>query len=525
VGENTAQCVVEGSVTVPGEKPEIGRALRVKAVPKITGYDVMEGRATFEGALDIDLLYASFTEVESSGQGEEPELVLEERLEQVSFARAVSFSFPLDVPGAESGMLAQVGVTVDSVGFEVLSDQRTVEIDTVLAFSAQVKRIDEYKLATRVIAAENIEMEHVDVRLHGGSTVGRAQANVVGLLSFGGRTLPEQVLDLAIRPSATAVKVVDGAAEVHGALSCSLLYTADEVGAASAEWPEAISFEARVPLPDTPDQTKAEAEVTVTDAQWRRVEIEETRGVEVEATLLVTVQTDAVGQIGIVTGITAEGPATVAVRTEPITLQEAVGEVSTTVKVGATLELPTGSAPIERVLAAEGKARVEDVHVLGDKVAVEGMAGVNLVYVGRSGDATSLATTAWPAGVPFEIEVALPGAEPGLERRVEVKVDRVAVDLINRETVDAALELQVRIALTRQVELQAVVEAVEVPAPEPNPPTFTFVVLQEGDTLWQMAQRYHTDIASLLRANKWLDDETTALPAGSKLCIIRPGRQ
>lgn len=525
VGENTAQSVIEGSVTVPGSKPEIGRALWVQAQPQITGYDVVDGRVAIEGTLDVNLLYASFTEVESAGEGDEdsePELILEERLEKAAFTGAVPFAFVLDVPGAEPGVQAQPAVTVESVSYEVQGDQRTVEIDVVLNFGCVLKKTIEQVLTTRAITDGDVSLGQREVRLKTAAVAGKGQTHVTGHLSFGGRVLPEQVLELTVKPSAApVVKIADGAVEITGNLSCGVLYTAQEVGAAKAEWPDAIPFQIELPLPGCPAQARADVSLSIVDPTWHVVDADENRGLELDATVLATVRAAVTQVVNVVTELASEGPLAVAVRTEPLAVQEAVGEGVLAFTADASLDVPSGATPVERVLLADARAKVEDVHVLGDKVAVEGAVSLNMVYVGRSGDTTSLAATAWPAGIPFECEIPVPGAEPGLERRVEISVGKVQVDLLNRETVDANVLLNAKVYLSRNVELDAVVEAVEVPAADPNPPTYTFVVLQEGDTLWQLAQRYHTEVAAILLANKWLEDENSPLTAGAKICIPR----
>jgi LysM repeat protein len=523
IGESSAQSVVEGSVSLPGAQPDIGRALCVRAHPRVVEYDVGGGRVTMEGHLDVDLLYAGFTEVESpEHDGGEVEVIMEERLERGTWAGAMPFSFALDLPGAESGMPAVVKAEVERVTFEVQPDQRSVNVDVVLSFSAVVFRADSYTLTTRAISAKDLRTEQHEVRLRLAAVSAMGQARVEGLLPFGGRALPSQVLELTMRPACPlSVELAGDVVKIGGALRCAVLYTAPEVGAAYVEWSDTLPYEAAVPLPGMAGQGPVEVRAATTDIRFNVVDTEENRGLAVEATVLLDVRAAQTRLVDVVTGLKSDGPTGVAVRTEPILLQEAVGEGKLATVAVNTLELPAGAAPIERVLQRDARLRVEDVHCLGDKVAIEGAASLELVYVGRSGETTSLHTVSWPSGIPFELEVPVPGAEPGLERRAEVVMDDVSVDLINRETLEATLALTVQVSLSRAVELEAVVEAVEVGPADPNPATYTFLVLQEGDTLWQVAQKYHTDVGAILRVNKWLEDESSSLPMGAKLCIAR----
>ncbi|MFS8665271.1 MAG: DUF3794 domain-containing protein, partial [Limnochordales bacterium] len=128
--------------------------------------------------------------------------------------------------------------------------------------------------------------------------------------------------------------------------------------------------------------------------------------------------------------------------------------------------------------------------MLEDKVVVAGQADVDALYIGRS-QGQPVYAVRWEDALPFECDVPLPGAEPGLEAQADVRVEDVVLDLLNRETAEAQVRLAVTVRLTRSAARDAVVEAVAVAPPDPDPPTWTFVVLQEGDTLWKLSHQYH----------------------------------
>ena len=119
------------------------------------------------------------------------------------------------------------------------------------------------------------------------------------------------------------------------------------------------------------------------------------------------------------------------------------------------------------------------------------------------------------------MEIPLRGAEPGLERSVSVEVVEVEFDLINRESVDVRLRLAAEAKVSREVEIDIVTEAVEVPPVEANPPTYTYVIVRPGDTVWKLAAYYRCQPELILAANAWLESEESPLPIGKKVCVPR----
>src|SRR5690606_9347236 len=182
------------------------------------------------------------------------------------------------------------------------------------------------------------------------------------------------------------------------------------------------------------------------------------RQVELFADVELTVQAAAVLRLPLLVGLAGPEGTEIHYRTATFGLEEWIGEGTADERLQQTLELPPGHPPVDRLLAAEAHATVEDVLVLGDKIIAEGYVDVGVLYVART-EGQPVHFAAWRRAVPLEEE------------------DR---------------------------------------------PTFTFVVIQPGDTLWKLSRRYHADLDEILRVNPWLEDGGEGpLPPGRKLCVPR----
>jgi len=243
--------------------------------------------------------------------------------------------------------------------------------------------------------------------------------------------------------------------------------------------------------------------------------------VEVFADVALELDASSVRRLPLLVGLAAPEGLEVRSRTSVFGLEEWVGQGTADERLRETLELPAGHPPIDRVIFAEAAAAVDDVLVLGDKVVGEGYVTVAALYVART-EGQPLHYVSWRRAMAFESEIDVPGAQPGMDADVSARVASIAVDLLNRETVEADVRLTFEAAVTRPVEREAIVEAVAVPPPEENPPTFTFVAVQPGDTLWKLSNRYHANMDDIVRANPWLQGAADGpLPAGRKLCVPR----
>lgn len=535
--QNSAQSVVEGTITLPSGAPEIGRALKLEATPNLSEVEVKDGKVIFEGTLDFQLLYVRFEErpvlPDERGEDEEadeaydrvqePEVVVEEVLEKATWKREVPFAFLLDLPGVAEGDAVETRVQVEGCSLDLRSDQVTLDVDAVLDFSARKERIESVLVATAA-RTQAVEAETRSVRVR--NLLGSATATVEagGELSLAGRAAPQNLLRIEADSEVTEAFVDEGKVRVKGYVNYSAFYVAaDGSGPQYSHWPRGVAFETEVAVDGARRGAVADVKVAPGAPDARVVGTDEGRELSLRTPLTLAVTVYDTREVPMVTALSSERTE-VAVRKEHISLLESVGEGSVTERADTTLELPEGLPGIERILYGEATATVDDVHVLGDKVAVEFHVDVELVYLGRAGKEGGVHIARWPKAIGMDVEIPLEGAEPGLERSVIVSVEAIQFDLINRESVDAQVIVAASAAVSREVELEAVVEAVEVPPAEAAPPTYTFVVTQPGDTVWKLAARYRVRPDVIARANDWVAGVEGELPTGRKVCVPRKAK-
>lgn len=535
LSENTAESVVEGTFSLPDRFPEIGRGLQVKAIPQTVSAEVREGRVIFEGSLGVEFLYCHFEETqrevsEADYDADDDDfddspshtVVIEERLHVARVDRALPFAYALELPGVTEESAVNTEVKVVSCTFEVRPDRMSVDVDALVSFSAEASEEEECRLATGVKGGEGVKVQSKKVGLV--NVIGRTQGQVEveANLRLGGPP-PERLLIVEANPEITDTSIDDNGVTVKGIVHYKALYTGeDDLGADWAEWYGAASFETSLPLEGGDKAATARVRAKAQPTQFRLTNEDDACIVNVRTPIDLTVSVQKAREVDVVTGLESDSKE-IASRQQEITVVEQVGENSQLDQTTAVLELSDGAPQIEKVLFGAARAIVEDVHVLGDKVAVEVVADVDLLYVGRGAEDNGVQTVAWPRATTIDIEIPLKGAEPGLERRVSVNVKDVSFDPINRQTVEVRLQIETNVALSREITLSVVDQAIEIPAPESDPPTYTYVVVRPGDTVWKLAAYYRSSPERILSANQWLESEDDELEAGRKVCVPRSG--
>lgn len=536
VGTATQQVVVEDSFDLGPELPDIARIVRLRPTPTVTDWEVSDDEVVVHGTVDLRLLYTHDEEVappareiEAERGYEEDEDVVapdlhggefREMLYSAVWRRVGNFEAVLDVDGAHEDAIVDVDTFVEDVDVRLHQNGRAVDVEAVFSVTVRVGEYDDVQVTVRDdVSSSQVEAEELAVDVEHVKGRGEAHLSVEGSLPSSHEIPLRTIVDVAARARGDGQVETDGQVKVQGTLQYRVV-GADEAGEfITLTWDEQTPFTYTFDIDgaEAGESVAVRARVTGLDA----IIGAGGRALEVNADVDVTARLADVHTVRMLDDV-AGGSDDVEVRTRKATfsLERWVGASEEAVAVSQTLDLPPGYPPVDRLLSTEGRVRIDDALVLGDKVIIEGQVDVDMLYVAHS-EGNPVHSVPWLRAVPLELEVAIPGAEPGMEADVRARVAEVELDLINRETVEAKARIVTDVAVSRAEEYEAVVEAVAVPPADENPPTMTFVVIQAGDTLWKLSNRYHTDIGTIVGANEWLDSADAPLPPGRKLCVPR----
>jgi len=200
-----------------------------------------------------------------------------------------------------------------------------------------------------------------------------------------------------------------------------------------------------------------------------------------------------------------------------IKLTQVVGEVQDQVVVKDSITFPAENVPqASRVLYAEAKPIITDQHISDGKVVIEGVLVTKVIY--QSTD-PSYGPASIKEDIPFRQSVEVEGALEDMECQSQLVVDHVNCTLVAPDEVEfrAVMMAEVSVFTSVEKEIFLDVEVEELKQGEDSGMFIYFV--QPGDSLWSIAKKYNTTIASILKYNAI--DESQILTPGDKLLIYK----
>ncbi|NMB02867.1 MAG: DUF3794 domain-containing protein [Firmicutes bacterium] len=510
VGENTLQTVLQGKVELPSTAAPVGRIVWVKGTPVVQSFATDQDRVYVQGAIDLTMIYVPETfDDEPAG------------LKRVEWPSALPFDTHVEVIGAEPEMNSKVEMTLLACEWDLGAGQYSLDVDLIVAVTVQVDQVRDYNVISDVNLAKPVKLSTDGLVLNplGEALEFTVDKENTGILEFElGEAAVQTILDVTAKVQLEEVELGDGKLGIKGWTTLEVLYELDDLSVQYYTFGQVLPFELGY------DNPQIRPELVLEHRLQPRCEcfvVNEGRNMRVELNLTGVFFLKSRQPVQVLTDVAAPGNQ-VEVRTELVALDSFVNSKEQQGIVRGLIELSHDLPPIREILKTGATCHVTDFEVDEDKLVIEGVLDVELFYLAHSEEDTKpLFRGFFPEVIPFEQTLVVPGLELGMQPRISLAVISVKPDLINRETLEVATTLRFTVDVVEYLEVDAVVEAVEVePMPE-DPPTLTYVFVQNGDTVWKLSRRYHTTEEAILEANPSLQDDPQSLKPGDHIYIPR----
>jgi len=512
LGDSSLEAVFQGTVELPVHAESIARVVWIKARPLVTKVEAGEDQVKLQGAIDLEMVY-----VPEALEGDVPDL------QRVEWPAAITIDHYVELVGVEPYMQAEASLEAVACEYEVRPDQRVVDVDVITLTKAVVWTGQEHTVITSAAVAppKKLAADEMTINTRIPIMAIPFQKEVTGILE-----LPEtadaikKILDVTCTVVVPPAEVGQGVAHIKGTAAVDVIY------AAASGAVRRVYFENQLPfaVDHTDPDLKPDMSIDVeTQAQWHEAAVNDGRGIRLELTVKGTATVYRRQAVRIITDLSSPADESIETRKETLLLDNIVNEKAQPSSVQGVIELGDSHPPVRELLRANARPQINDYRLDEDKITVDGAVDVEFVYLAYTDEELKpLYTAHFPAAIPFQQVIIVGGAQPGMKVGLEAQVKEIRTDLINRETIEVFITFRTEVQIWEEIRTDVVVEAIEMTPADPDPPSITYVFVQEKDTLWKLARQYHADESAILEANSWLQAERSQeLRPGDKICIPR----
>lgn len=502
LGENTANTVVKEEYIIPDTKPDVIKILMADAKPSITNMEVMQDKVYLEGQIEFDVLYLGKAE---------------ERTEVYGVSYSSKFTNYVELEGAEYKMLPEADCFVEHMNC-VAANERKIAVEGIIELKVDVYKQCDLEIVKDVSGLSQVQFLKNPTAVD--KVVGSTSLDLIAKSHIQismDKPQIDNVLKCDVNVHKKQIKVLEGKLIVEAFAYVNCVYKGVDTKEI-IDVSDDVLFTQESELEGiTPDMSvSADFKVDALEYNIKEDDLGENRNLDIEA--LIKVDIKVVDKVDIDVIEDAYSPE-ISIKIEKKDYELSLIHGQSTVEniVKENIDFKEGEAAPVSIVLSTGKISITDKKLLEDKVVVEGIINVNVLY--RTSDEEKYLGTI-NEDIPFSTSIDMEGCKIEMTAIAKAFLESLEASIeANTIAVKAIISIycKVNYSLHKDFLVDLILEEGEKPEKKAS---VTIYTAEKGDTLWKIAKRYNTTIDSIVKINNIENPDYVLL--GQKFII--PGR-
>lgn len=493
--ETGSSVVVECDIIVPDVKPDLLKILQTDAVVSLNRKEVTDGGYTVGGKVDFTVLY-----VPESAKG------------VCSLSASAEFTDNENHPTAKDGMFMDVLADVEHLEFNLINSRKinikaVVGIDThimeKLPVSIPIQLDGEGVMMKkeRICGLNRVLQKNDEIKLTDEITIPQGKPTIETLLKS----------DVALRNK--DIKVIAGKIVAKGELAICSLYISEGDGMATF-------VENCLPFTEIIDaQGISEDNYNNIDFQVIKSSVNaipdadgDLRMLDCDIKLGVSISSDEKVDEDVIADVYSTSKK-LNITSNNIEVDALKSNIDVSYTIKENVMPAEGIPPISHIYNVVAKPYISSSTAQDGKLTLEGVIDTYILYISSKEDSP---VYNFKAEVPFSITIDAPSASTGDKVRAKITANHISYNLNAAGEVELRMVLAVSAAAFGRNTVNIISDISEEEFDRGDSPSIVLYFIQKGDTLWDIAKRYHTKEEYIRKLNN-IDGEN--LTEGMQILI------
>lgn len=502
LGENFSDSIVRAEYVIPDTHPDVMRILTVNSKPHITKTLANKDKVYIEGEINYNIIYLAEDE---------------DNVNVYNVSYTDKFSNYVDVYGADNDMNCQGDVYIEHMECNIINE-RKIALEGVIKLKAEVYKNYNFEIIKDINNSDGIQMLKNPMQID--KNIGNVDTELIGKWNI---EIPanepeiQEILQCDISIHNREVNILDGSLSVGISARADILYkgldTRDVFRITNdIDISKDIDFEdANMNMDSSFDFTVDGTEINVSADDDG-----ENRIINIEALIKAIIKLISKEDLDIIDDVYSPDMF-LDIKKEDFDLNITYGHSSNEVMAKGDLEVDKNMPKPKEIVMCCGDVCVTDKRIVEDKVIVEGILNVSVLY--KTSDSYNYLCSI-SEEIPFTCGVEMPGCKIQMKCIAKACLENIEADIqAGNISVKGLIKIYTKVNYSTHREFLVEVDAVEDELPTKKA-SVTIYVVEDGDTLWKIAKRYFTTVDNILEVNEVENPDN--IKAGDKLII--PGR-
>lgn len=503
LGESTADSVIKGEYVIPDTHPDVYQILTLDAKPSILTKEVMQDKIYLEGQIQLNVLYLAKEDETRSG------------VHNVVYT--AKFQNSIELNGVNRNMPCEAECYIEHIE-PVVVNERKIAVEGIVKLKAAAYKVYNFEIVKDLRGLSDVQV------LKNNSSIDKIVGACDGeMVAKSHMQIPMDkpqigtVLKCDVNMHKKETKVLDGKIQVSAFANIYMLYRGKDTSDL-CYIDNDILVNKELELEGVSSFMDSYTDFRVDDMIFdiKEDDLGENRIVDVEA--LIRSNTKVMNKEQMDTIEDAYSPSMIMdMEKKNYELNVMHGQANNEAIVKGNIEIDSEMPKPASIIMSTGSVCITDKKLVEDKVVVEGLLKVEVLY--KTNDEDKCAHVIRDE-IPFTTGVEIAGAKIDMQCVAKVSLESIEAAIeANTIGIKAIVEVYCRVNYMRNKEFLVNVMPKEGEKPSKKA-SITIYVVQKDDTLWKIAKRYHTTVDTLVQINEL--EGIDAVEAGGKLII--PGR-
>lgn len=501
LAENFCDTVIKSEYVIPDTHPDVSEILILDASPTITNKEVMQDKIFLEGKIDYNILYLAKEENDEKG------------IYSVNYTG--DFSNYVEIRGAEHTMLCDADCYIEHADCDIVNE-RKIGIKGIVKLKGEVYKNYDFEVVKDIDESdEDIQMLKNPATLD--KIMGTVSGNLIAKTEIQVPSDKPQIGDILKIDTMVHkkdIKILDDKIQLEAYALTKLLYRGkDSKEIVMIE--DDVLINKDLELKGVTPSMNSFTDFNVDGLEYtvREDDLGEDRIVQIEALIKSNTKVMYKEDMDIIED--AYSPqCLMKIDKKDYELNVIYGQNTVQSMVKSNIET-NNDERLQDIVMSHGDVCITDKKIVEDKVVVEGVINVKVLYKTSNEDIKKANEE-----IPFNASIDIPGSKIDMQCIAKVSIESIDADIeVNTIAIKAVIEVYARVNYIIHKEFLINVDELdgEIPGKKAS---LTIYVVQNGDTLWKIAKRYCTTIQDLVKLNDIEDPDVIKI--GDKLII--PGR-
>lgn len=482
---SSGQATFDNDIIVPDYQPDVKKVLMAQAIPLLSENHIQKDYITLSGNLDCSIVYLSDEKNEPS---------------KVKSIRArLPFTHQLEVKNADAIDFSGVKAEVLSIDFSAVNS-RKVNIKTEIDFDSNVVCTNEFQAVSSVVSDIETPCKTQDIPSFSLSGYAENEFEVANCFPVqSGSEMVEEILKADIKVSGREIKTINTKLVAKGIVEVSALYvdTAGEIRSLGGE----IPFTEVLSVDNVGDRDLCEVEYSLTDFTYNAVSDGDGDMSLIEFSACVNASTCVYTEMSDNISLDLYSPyKDLSLSRSNASLKRMILNSNEQTSVKEVIELSADAPPVSKIYNVTAKPYVSSAKLENGKAKVSGTTDVYIQYISELDDAP---VHSIKKEIPFTYSVPADDAkDPDIS--VVCDADNISFSLMTANAVEVKFTLDFDTKILDNYDISYISE-VEIPDEDSqnldSMPGIVIYFASKGESMWDIAKRYHTTSGAICQAN------------------------